>query len=417
VRYSKDIITSGTNFAIAGYRYSTGGFYNLQEVMDSYRDNSNAPAIERRRNRAEAMLTQNLWQNGGSLSLNVISEDYWNSQRRMQSASVGYNNGWHGISYGMTYTYSRNATLLTNGASGFSNDAQTSPGRRIYDKDQIFAFNINIPLDFWSPSPRANRTFANYSLNSSKNGHTSQSAGLNGTLLADNNLNWSVQQGRDGQGNTGNLNADYKGTYSEVIAGHSYDQNSRRLNYGLQGGVLVHANGITFGQPLGETIALVKAPGAEGISIANQTGVKTDFRGYALVPYLSPYRKNDVTLDPETLPDNVEISLTSKTLIPTRGAVVRAYYMANVGQRVLMTLSRPGNRPVPFGATVTSATSQSAQAAIVGDAGQVFLTGLADSGVMLVKWGESVDAQCRVTYQLSGLPSSSGIKLASLLCL
>ncbi len=369
IRYSKDIITSGTNFALAGYRYSTGTFYNLQEVMDSHRDNTNLSAMERRRNRAEATMTQNLWEGAGSLSLNLISEDYWNSQHKMQSASVGYNNGWHGISYGMTYTYSRNVMSVTASNSEFSHNAQAGDSGRIYDKDQIFALNISIPFDIWSSNTEANRTFANYSLNTSKNGHTSQSAGLNGSMLADNNLNWSVQQGHDDQGYTGNLNADYKGTYSEITAGHSYDRNSRRLNYGLQGGVLVHENGITLGQTLGETIALVKAPGADGIGINNQTGVKTDFRGYALVPYLSPYRKNDVTLDTEALPDNVEISLTSESLIPTRGAVVRANYMTNVGQRVLMTLSRADHQPIPFGAIVTVQGSQNTQAAIVDDAG------------------------------------------------
>lgn len=92
-------------------------------------------------------------------------------------------------------------------------------------------------------------------------------------------------------GNSGSLTADYKGTYAEVNAGYAYDRNSQRLNYGLQGGIVAHQDGVTFGQPLGETIALVKAPGANGVGITNQSGVKTDWRGYAIVPYTSPYRK------------------------------------------------------------------------------------------------------------------------------
>lgn len=49
----------------------------------------------------------------------------------------------------------------------------------------------------------------------------------------------------------------------------------------------MHANGITLSQPLGETIALVKAPGTHGTHIANQTGVETDFRGYTVVPFVT----------------------------------------------------------------------------------------------------------------------------------
>ncbi len=33
--------------------------------------------------------------------------------------------------------------------------------------------------------------------------------------------------------------------------GYGYDKNSERLNYGLQGGILAHADGITLSQPLG----------------------------------------------------------------------------------------------------------------------------------------------------------------------
>lgn len=37
IRYSKNIVETGTNFAIAGYRYSTDGYYTLAEVMDTAR--------------------------------------------------------------------------------------------------------------------------------------------------------------------------------------------------------------------------------------------------------------------------------------------------------------------------------------------------------------------------------------------
>ncbi|MNE11905.1 Outer membrane usher protein FimD precursor [compost metagenome] len=201
-------------------------------------------------------------------------------------------------------------------------------------------------------------------------------------------------------GNSGNLNADYRGTYGEVNAGYAYDNNSRRVNYGVQGGIVVHQDGITFGQPMGETIALVKAPGARGVGVSNQTGVKTDWRGYAIVPYTSPYRKNQVQLNTATLPDNVDLTLTSQNVVPTRGAVVRANFEANVGQRVLMTLLRTGGAPVPFGATVSDPAQKTTQGFIVGDAGQVYLTGLADSGSLTVKWGAGADQQCHVSCSL-----------------
>ncbi|MFP2514727.1 fimbria/pilus outer membrane usher protein [Buttiauxella agrestis] len=390
IRYSKNIVQTGTNFAIAGYRYSTDGYYSLQEVLDTYRDHQNFPSPnERKRNRTELTMTQNLWEEAGSLSLSLISEDYWNSERTMRSIGGGYYNSWNGISYGLNYSYNENA-------SAGSNNGGTRG--RLYERDQVFSLNISVPLDRW-----LSNSYATYNLNTSKEGNTTQSVGLNGTALADKNLSWGAQQGygSQGTGNSGNLTADYKGTYGEVNAGYAYDRHSQRLNYGLQGGIVAHENGVTFGQPLGETIALVKAPGADGVGISNQTGVKTDWRGYAIVPFTSPYRKNQVQLNTETLPDNVELTLTSQNVVPTRGAVVRANFEANVGQRVLMTLLRAGGAPIPFGAMVSDPAQKTAQGFIVGDSGQVYLTGLADSGTLQVKWGSGADQQCQVSYALA----------------
>lgn len=383
VRYSKNIIETGTNFAIAGYRYSTDGYFSLQEVLDTYRDQGSYRLTERRRNRSELTMNQSLWEGAGSVSLSWASEDYWNSDRTMRSLGAGYHNSWNGISYGMNYTYNENSSVA---------------GNRVYEKDHVFAFNVSVPL-----GSRLNNAYANYNLNTSKNGGASHNVGLSGTALADNNLSWGVQQGygNRGVGHSGSLNAGYRGTYGEVNTGYAYDKNSRRLSYGLQGGIVAHENGVTFGQSLGETIVLVKAPGAAGVGVSNGTGVKTDWRGYAIVPYGSPYRKNQVQLNTETLPDNVDLTLTSQSVVPTRGAVVRASFDANVGHRVLMTLLRTSGGTVPFGAMVSDTARNSAQGFIVGEHGQVYLTGLADNGQLNVKWGSGADQQCQVTYSLA----------------
>lgn len=403
VRYSKNFVQTGTNFAVAGYRYATDGYWSLQEVLDTYTDGNSYPLQERRRNRAELSLSQDLWKGAGSLGLTAAREDYWNTDRRMESYTASYNNSWTGISYGLSYTYNINSAVAYSG---------NTTGRR-YDKDQLFAFNLSVPLNrLFGGAPSV---YANYMVNTSKNGNTTHSASVSGTTLADNNLSWSVQQGygSKGQGNSGSANADWRATYGEVNGGYAYDNNSQRLNYGLQGGIVAHENGVTLGQPLGETVVLVAAPDAKGVGVQGQTGVKTDFRGYAVVPYASPYRKNNVTLNPQTFGENTEVAITSQTVIPTRGAVVKASYQTSVGYRVLMTLLRTGGQPVPFGATATVSGSTEAQGFIVGDSGQVYLTGLGESGQLQVKWGSGADERCTVTYNVpnttDGIVNMSGL--------
>lgn len=390
LRYGKSFVETGTNFSLASYRYSTSGFYTLQEALDSYAGGNNYSS-DHKKSRAELTLSQNLWKEGGALSLNLVKEEYWNNNRSTESAGVGYNNSWKGIAYGINYTYNRNGLDSRN--------------KRTYYTDQIVAVNVSVSLDQWLPG-----SYATYNLNSSENGNTSQNIGLSGTALPDNNLNYSISQGytSQGEGANGYASADYKGGYGEVNVGYGYDRSQQRMDYGLQGGILLHENGVTLSQPLSETVALVKAPGADDVSITSNSGVKTDWRGYAVVPYVTAYRRNQISLDTATLPDDVDMTLTSASVIPTRGAVVRADFNPNVGQRALMTLNRANGEAVPFGATVSREDDKKNGGSIVGDGGQVYLSGMSDSGTLKVTWGSRADQTCRVSYSLSTTP---GIQL------
>ncbi|MBT1850635.1 fimbria/pilus outer membrane usher protein (plasmid) [Enterobacter hormaechei] len=404
IRYNKDITQTGTNFAIAGYRYSTSGYYTMAETLDTWRsdDSYDSSNVDRARNREELTMTQTLGEGMGNLSLSAIHEDYWDAHHSTESYSAGYNNSWKGMSYSINYTYSRNST------SSGDND-----GSKVYDNDQMLSLNINIPFSNFLPGHTIN---ASYGMTGTKGSGTSHTVGLNGTVLENNNLSWSVQNGytTSDTSSTGNVNADYRGTYGEMTGGYSYDSNSSRVNYGVSGGMVLHKDGLTLSQPLGETIALVKAPGADGVKVNGQTGVKTDFRGYTVVPYETAYRKNDIGLDTESLGDDVDLTQTNKTVIPTRGAVVRAEFAARVGARALMTLKLPDGKYVPFGATVTTDNADSAEGFIVGSDGQVYLTGLADSGTLKVSGVNN--GSCRVPYNIKDMHSDDGILKISAVC-
>jgi outer membrane usher protein len=200
--------------------------------------------------------------------------------------------------------------------------------------------------------------------------------------------------------------------------GYSYGNDSRRLNYGLSGGVVVHSGGATLSQPLGDTVVLVAAPGASDVGVVNSTGLNTDARGYAVVPYSSPYRRNRISLNTTTLGPNVELEESAKDVIPTRGAVVRAGFNTHVGYRVMMNLKRGDGTAVPFGTTVSLVTKDSKEApeaGIVGEMGSTYLSGLPEKGQLIAQWGKAPDQQCRVNYKLSEtqlqdpMPTMSGV--------
>ena len=144
-------------------------------------------------------------------------------------------------------------------------------------------------------------------------------------------------------------------------------------------------------------MVLIKAPGTHGTHIANQTGVETDYRGYTLVPFVTPWRHNPISLDTETLPEDADVTHASQTVTPTRGAIVRASFDTRVGNRVLMTLAWK-DKPLPFGATVT--TEDKSSEFIVGNDGLVYLTGLPQHGRLFVSWGKEASEHCVADYAL-----------------
>lgn len=378
VLYAKSLAEIGMSLQLSGSRYSSDGYYNFSDAMNLGRSNdSNNYDYNngyKKKDKYQISLSQTLagW---GSMYLNASRQRYWNQDNDQSITQLGYSNSFYGISYSMSYSYMQN------------------PGSS--DDDQQLAFNMSVPL-----SRFLNNAWATYNITNDSHGRTSQQAGINGTLLKDRNLNYSVQESytNKGTGESGNASLSYLGSYGQSNVGYNYDDNQHQITYGVSGGIVAHQHGVTLSQQLGETVALIQAPGADGVVVQNQTGVKTDWRGYTILPYVMPYRKNVISLDPGTLPNNVELDGNSKNVVPTQGAVVLASFNARTGYKSLMTLTING-KPVPFGATVQDSSSPN-NATFVGDNGQVYLSGLSAKGHLLVQWGVDSDQQCQINYAL-----------------
>ena len=406
--YAKALNALGTNFQLLGYRYSTQGFYTLDETTyrhmegytgdDAWQDDDHDGKQDEpdwsdfynlyytKKGKVQINISQTVGENG-SLFVTGSEQSYWHTDETDKLIQIGYNGNWHEISYGVTWNYDR------------------SPGED--EADQVFAFNVSLPLGEWLSSHgntdmyhTANTLNASYNMSTDRHGRASQTAGVNGTLLDENNLSYNVQEsdGNHGVGNSGNASLNYQGTYGNLKAGYNYSDGYHQRNYGISGGAVLHRDGLTLSQPLGDTNILVKAPGAAGVALENTTGIKTDWRGYAVVPYATTYRQNRVALDTNSLGQNVDIDDAVVNVVPTQGAMARAEFAAHVGARVLMTLLNH-KKPLPFGATVTLSDGQ--QSSLVGDDGQVYLSGLPQSGVLTAQWGQGADKQCSASYQLS----------------
>ena len=129
---------------------------------------------------------------------------------------------------------------------------------------------------------------------------------------------------------------------------------------------------------------------------------------------LSAYATSDPhALDTNTLADNVDLDDAVVSVVPTHGAIVRANFNAQVGMKILMTLTHRG-KPVPFGALATGDSNQSGS--IVADNGQVYLSGMALAGKVRVKWGDGPDAQCVADYRLPPESQQQALSQLSVAC-
>lgn len=388
VRYAKSLLSTGTSVDLTAYRYSTQHYYNFADFNNSgYQLNENQVpwTLSRQRSNFQMRVTQQLGK-FGSLYLSGMRSDYWNNEQANNTLSAGYNGSWLGVSYGLAYSIDR----IKSGGN--------------WPQNRQLTFSMQVPFSLFSSSPTFAHSYARYQINHDSEGFVQQQAGVTGTALED-RLSYSLMQGWDngGQGinntNTSTLNLGWLGSRGTAAVGYSYNPHYNSLNINGNGGLVVHPHGVTLSQSFGSSIAVVRAPGAAGVGVMSG-GVRTDSQGYAVVPYLSPYQNNTVSLNPSTLPENVELPQSSTNVYPTKGAVVLASFDPRTGYQALITLSSVG-KPVPFGAMVTlEGESDEANSGIVGDAGQVYLSGLPLQGILSVVWGRGSTQHCIAAFDL-----------------
>ncbi|EHP37462.1 P pilus assembly protein porin PapC, partial [Cupriavidus basilensis OR16] len=166
--------------------------------------------------------------------------------------------------------------------------------------------------------------------------------------------------------------------------------------------------GITLSQPLSETFAIVEAPGAAGARVTNASGVRVDSRGYAIVPYLTPFNMNMIELDPKGLSTDVELKETSQRVAPLAGSVPLLKFATASGRSALIRSRRPDGSPLPFGATVTDERGK--EVGSVGQMSKIFARGLQTQGELTVKWGKDKASVCHVPYKLPERKTQKGLQ-------
>ncbi|EKZ9479259.1 fimbrial biogenesis outer membrane usher protein [Klebsiella oxytoca] len=368
-QYIKDIPETGTNLSLGYYRYTSTGYFTFSDANQRDID-----ADDRQSSEIQFSINQNLF-TGVSFYASGSQQEYWDKGQKDKNLSIGLSGNLWGVSY--------------NVSGQFTDYADR-------DSDRSLSISLSVPLDRWLPHANAN-----WRITSQKEQATQHEVGINGSLLEDSRLSYSLKQrqSKNNDSNGSSLYGSYRSAYGTVNAGYDYSSDNHQMSYGLAGGIVAHSHGVTLSQPLGNAFALIDADGASGIRVKNYPGIATDYFGYAVIPYLTSYQENRIYLDTTTMPDDVDVTQTMKLVVPSQGAAVTAQFSAKIGQRVLLTLTDRNGKPLPFGAMASSESQQ--QQSIVDEGGVLYLTGVNERPqAWNVRWGNEEHQQCRFTFSL-----------------
>ncbi|AET90941.1 fimbrial biogenesis outer membrane usher protein [Burkholderia sp. YI23] len=375
--YSKFFDATDTNFTLGAYRYSdTGylGFADAARVRDYAQNGGNV--MDRQRGRMQLTVNQPL-KDHGSVFATASSQRYWNRPGRDVFFQAGYSNSFK---YG---TYSVTAGRSVNADGTLSNEIMVS---------------TSIPLGH---SQHARQLSLNASTGQGASG---MQASVSGAAGERDQYSYNVYGSANSGSNAGvNANAGasgvYRAPYATVTASASGGANSSQMSAGVSGSIVAHPGGVTLSQTVGDTFAIVEAKGAQGATISSSKDVKVDSRGYAVVPYMTPYGMNMVDIDPKGSSTDVEFQSTSESAAPRLGSIVMLKYKTVTGRAALIRAPRLDGEPLPFGAGVTDGEGH--VVGVVAQDSRIFARGLADKGALRVKWGDGASEQCNIGYTLS----------------
>ncbi|MBB4864072.1 outer membrane usher protein [Pseudomonas nitritireducens] len=367
--YSKTLNATDTTFTMAGYRYSTSGYRTLAEHIDEldYQDRDGY-AGGRPKNRLDLNVNQTL--GNGSVFLSAGETDYWNRGGSMRRLQMGYSGTYRDVSYSVSASHTQDA-----GRSGGS--------------DNQLAVSFSVPF---GSRARSHRLYS--SATKSNRGDTDLQAGVSGYLDDAGALAYSAQAGRYGHEQSGSVGLSWDAPSSKLAGNYSKSGDSRHIDLTAAGVVVAHSDGVTFGQPVGETFALVEVPGVKNVGLENATA-RTDSAGYTIEGYVQPYRYNWMNLDTQTLGSDVEVSDTSQQVVPRRGAVVKARFAAASGRRVQFVLRLADGATLPFGAQLLDEKDN--LLAVVDNQSRALVFGIPQQGWLKVRWAAG---GCSVPYKL-----------------
>lgn len=385
--YAKILPVVNTNVTLASYRYSSSGYYDIDDAMrlrsgQIYNNNARASSVNRK-NRLQLSASQTISDVSGSINISASMQDYWNRSGRDTEYQVGYTSAFPW--FNLSVNASRTRDLV--------NDRW----------DNKIAVGISLPLGNSAQSVYLNSTYVQ-----ERDHHGIQNS-VAGTAGINRQYNYSAFANVDhydtgSTRTTGGVSGNWTSPWTSLGGSYSAGNGYQQYGMNLSGGAVAYRNGVVFTPIMGDTIAVVEADSAGGARVASNSSLSLDNSGKAAVPYLTPYRQNTIELDPKGLSNDVSLDITSQSSVPTAGAVVLLKYKTDTGHSILFNVQYSGGE-LPFGAPLLDENNNTV--GYIAQGGQSFARVKNKQGILRVQWGEEAIHQCQLSYHLPASPDDN----------
>ena len=262
------------------------------------------------------------------------------------------------------------------------------------ENDTEYMLTLSLPLSFKRNS---------INLNSS---HTQDNTTVGMSGVVGDRLNYGASVSTDYEDNSSfNTNAQYRTNFTTLGGSYSTSDQYEQVSLTARGNIVAHSDGVLFGPEQGQTMVLVYAPDATGAKVSHTNGLTINKSGYAVIPYVTPYRLNEIVLNPEGMSLDVELEGTSQRIAPYAGSISKVDFVTKSGKALYIRSLNAKGETLPFASEVFD--SKGEYIGMVAQGSLVYLRTNTLADTVTVKWGEAQDAQCKIQYDVTAQSSQN----------
>ncbi|MGJ3355337.1 outer membrane usher protein [Providencia sp. Je.9.19] len=364
--YSKNFEEYNSQVTFAGYRFSERDFMSMNDFLTAKQTGIHLGGSKEL---YSLSFSKNFVDNGLSMYLSYNHQTYWDRPE----------NNYYNLMLSKYFDWGR----VKNISASMSLNRQVNQG---VNDDSAYV-SVSFP---WGAGSNIG-----YSMDARRGG-VSNRASYFSTI--NDRTSYSVSAGENRQGASGSGFISYQGDTAYLSGNASYSANDyRAMGFSANGGVTLTPEGGALHRinQAGGTRLLVDTDSVAGVPIRGVGApVISNVFGKAVIGDMNNYYRNNVQIDLNNLPSNVEAEQSVVQATLTEGAVGYRRFNVLSGEKMLTVIRLADGKFPPFGAQVKNARGQNT--GIVADNGNTYLSGIVPNETMTVMWGN--DTTCHVNF-------------------